>query len=125
MRNVPIDPISPARLASLLTRERAEQVGQQSQRARRLLDGRVVWNVNATATGGGVAEMLQALLAYTRGAGVDTRWVVLDGSPEFFRLTKRVHNRLHGTDGDGGPTGEAERATYEKALHANTEWLRE
>ena len=122
---MPIDPLSPARLADLLTRERAEQVGHQTQRARRLLDGRVVWNVNATATGGGVAEMLQALLAYTRGAGVDTRWVVLEGSPEFFRLTKRLHNMLHGTAGDAGSTGESERATYEEALEQDTAWLRE
>ena len=125
METVPIDPISPARLADLLTRERAEHVGHQTRRARRLLDGRVVWNVNATATGGGVAEMLQALLAYTRGAGVDARWVVLEGSPDFFRLTKRLHNMLHGTTGDGGPVGEAERATYEGALESDTAWLRE
>ena len=37
--------------------------------ARQVLEGRVVWNVNATATGGGVAEMLQTVLAYGRGAG--------------------------------------------------------
>ena len=37
------------------------------------------WNVNSTARGGGVAEMLPWLLAYARGAGVDARWLVLDG----------------------------------------------
>ena len=35
-----------------------------------------VWNVNSTARGGGVAEMLRSLLAYARGAGVDVRWLV-------------------------------------------------
>ena len=125
MHTVAIDPISPERLAELLTPSRAERLLAQAHRAQRLLDGRTVWNVNATATGGGVAEMLQSLLSYIRGAGIDTRWVVLDGTPEFFRLTKRIHNLLHGTTGDAGPTGEAERATYEHVLAPDLAWLRE
>src|SRR3954471_5030508 len=125
MQTVPIESISPARLAGLLTRERAERLGAEAQRARELLDGRVVWNVNATASGGGVADMLQSLLAYTRGAGIDARWAVLEGTPEFFRLTKRLHNLAHGTPGDAGPTGEAERATYDEVLARNLAWLRE
>ena len=44
--------------------------------------------------------MLQTLLAYGRGAHVDTRWLVLDGTTGFFRFTKRLHNRLHGVIGD-------------------------
>ena len=66
--------------------------------------------MNSTARGGGVAEMLRSLLAYTRGAGVDTRWLVLNGTPEFFALTKRLHNRLHGAAGRRRPLGAAERA---------------
>src|SRR5690606_24316280 len=89
-----------------------------------LLDGHVVWNVNATASGGGVAEMLTAMLAYGRGAGIDTRWLVLDGNPRFFRITKRLHNLLHGTPGDGGPLGEAERDVYESVLAGNLEAMR-
>ena len=54
------------------------------RRRARLLGGRSVLNVNSTATGGGVAEMLQALLSYARGAGVDARWLVIEGDPEFF-----------------------------------------
>ena len=77
--------------------------------ARELLDGRTVLNVNSTATGGGVAEMLQTLLAYARGAGIDTRWVVIQGNPRFFEITKRLHNHLYGTAGDGGPLGDAEQ----------------
>ena len=34
-------------------------------------------------------------------------------------MTKRLHNRLHGYPGDGGPLGDAERATYEQVLAAN------
>ena len=77
MREVRIDPVSMERLARLLDTERAERLASNVTLARRILDGRVVWNVNATASGGGVAEMLTTLLAYSRGAGVDTRWLVL------------------------------------------------
>ncbi|HEU5038482.1 MAG TPA: glycosyltransferase [Nocardioides sp.] len=123
MRSVEVGSIPLDRLASLLDKERAGRLMGYAVRGRRLLAGRVVWNVNATATGGGVAEMLQALLAYSRGAGVDTRWLVLDAPPEFFRITKRVHNLLHGSPGDGGPLGPAERAAYEAALAPNLEHL--
>ena len=64
------------------------------------LAGRVVWNINSTASGGGVAEMLHSLLAYARGLGVDTRWLVIQGNADFFRVTKRLHNALHGQAGD-------------------------
>lgn len=64
-------------------------------RARLGEDG-VIWNVNSTARGGGVAELLQSVVAYARGAGIDCRWVVMDGSAEFFRLTKQLHNAIHG-----------------------------
>jgi trehalose synthase len=40
-------------------------------------------NVNSTATGGGVAELLETPLAYTRFAGVDVRWIVVDGDVPF------------------------------------------
>ncbi len=107
------------RLGELLEPERAAQLGTYAARARRLTEGHVVWNVNATASGGGVAEMLHALLAYARGAGVETRWLVLDGDPEFFRVTKRIHNFLHGSAGDGASLGERERLHYDAVLAAN------
>jgi trehalose synthase len=123
MREVQIEPIPLDRLTVLVEPERAERLAAYASRARELLEGRVVWNVNATATGGGVAEMLQALLAYSQGAGVNARWLVLDGTPEFFRLTKRLHNVLHGSPGDGGSLGEDERSTYEAVLAKNLKHL--
>jgi trehalose synthase len=104
------------RLAGLLTPERRDELTDTAYWAQEMLQGRTMWHVNATASGGGVAEMLQALLAYTKGAGVDTRWLVLHGSPEFFTLTKRIHNKLHGSPGDGGDLGEKERKLYETVL---------
>jgi len=123
MREVDIEAIPLDRLAALLDPARAERLAEYAARARVLLEGRTVWNVNATATGGGVAEMLQALLAYSRGAGVDARWLVLDATPAFFGLTKRIHNVLHGSPGDGGPLGEAEREIYDSVLARNLRQL--
>jgi trehalose synthase len=123
MREVQVGAIPLDRLIPLLDPERAERLREYAVRGRELLDGRKVWNVNATATGGGVAEMLQALLAYSRGAGVDARWLALDGTADFFHLTKRIHNLLHGSPGDGGPLGESEREVYESVLADNLEVL--
>ena len=124
MREVRIDPVSLERLGRFLDAERAGRLESNVVLARRILDGRVVWNVNATASGGGVAEMLTTLLAYSRGAGVDTRWLVLDGNPRFFRITKRLHNVLHGAPGDGGALGDAERDEYEAVLAGNLDTMK-
>ena len=116
VRNVVVDAVEIARLMPVLSPDRAERLRAFAARARQRLRGRTVWNINATASGGGVAEMLQTILAYGRGAGVDTRWLVLDANPEFFRITKRLHNVLHGSAGDGGGLGERERAHYGSVL---------
>jgi trehalose synthase len=103
----------------VLSPARFEAFEQGIRRARALLAGRVIWNVNSTARGGGVAELLESLVAYARGTGVDVRWVVIEGAPEFFAVTKRLHNRLHGTLGDGGPLDDGTRAVYEQVLADN------
>lgn len=91
-------------------------VAEAARRAREQFRNRAIWHVSSTLRGGGVAEMLHSLLPYVRGAGIDTRWVVLREDPAFFRLTKRLHNHLHEDLGDGGPLGESERALYERTL---------
>lgn len=123
MREVEIGAVPPDRLGALLAPDRAERLARAVERARVLFDGRTLWNVNATATGGGVAEMLLALLAYSRGAGVDARWLVLDGDPQFFTTTKRLHNVLHGSLGDGGELGPREERHYREVLARNAEEL--
>jgi trehalose synthase len=100
-----------------------EEIEQIAARARRSFEGRAIWHVNATASGGGVAEMLRSMLPYVRGAGVDTRWVALRDGPEFFTVTKRLHNNLHGDPGDGGELGAAERSLYEKTLEDSAHHL--
>lgn len=123
LTEVPITPISPERFRPLIG-EQWTAVEDGIERAHRALAGRVIWHVNSTARGGGVAEMLQSLLAYARGADVDVRWLTIHGDAEFFRVTKRIHNQLHGSPGDGGELGEAERSAYENALGRAGEELR-
>ena len=120
---VQIVALSLDRFTPLLGDERGQALLAAAERARELFAGRTVWNVNSTATGGGVAEMLQPLIAYTRGAGVNARWIVVGGDAAFFSITKRLHNLLHGQPGDGGPLGDAERVEYERVLTSNTSEL--
>ena len=114
MHTVPVASLDPQRFAEVLDDGPLDRFQTLIADGREQMEGRVVWNVNSTATGGGVAEMLMPLIGYCRGAGVDTRWVVIEGDEDFFELTKRIHNRLHGADGDGGGLGPAEHAIYER-----------
>ncbi|MGZ5355029.1 MAG: glycosyltransferase [Solirubrobacterales bacterium] len=111
---VPADHLEP-----FIGATRLRTLEQVAQRAGIALEGRQVLNVNSTAAGGGVAELLQTLLAYTRGVGIDARWVVIAGDPDFFAITKRLHDGLYGSSGDGGPLGDAERRHYESVLRHN------
>ena len=60
------------------------------------LSGKVIQNINSTFTGGGVAEILSRMLPLLEQLGVDARWNTIKGSPEFFQVTKKFHNSLHG-----------------------------
>ncbi len=119
LHEVDVQALDPQRLEELVGPERAGHFESSAAAARTLLEGRRVVNVNSTASGGGVAELLQTLLAYVRGVGVDARWVVIDGDEDFFAITKRIHNHLYGSRGDGGPLGSEEHAQYERTLHPN------
>jgi len=58
---------------------------------------RSVLMLNSTATGGGVAEMLPRMVLLLNELGITAHWAVLASArPEFFRLTKRLHNLIHG-----------------------------
>jgi len=107
------------RFLPLFGEEQIREAYSVAANVRKRMEGRVFWNVNSTTRGGGVAEMMRTLLPYVRGLDIDTRWVVISGTPEFFRLTKRLHHALHGSRGDGSPLGQNERLLYEQVLHAN------
>jgi trehalose synthase len=122
LTEVKLSAFSPERFRSVAS-EHFEQIAPEIAEAREQLAGRVIWHVNSTARGGGVAEMLHSYLSYARGAGVDVRWAVIGGGAGFFEVTKRIHNNLHGNPGDGGPLGAAEAKTYERTLAAAADSL--
>jgi trehalose synthase len=119
LTSVPVGSLSLERFQPILPPDTYVGVLDAAKRAREVFKGRVVWNINSTARGGGVAEMLISLLAYAHGAGVDARWEAISGNEAFFEITKRVHNNLHSAPGDGGPLGNEEREIYESALAPN------
>lgn len=119
IETVTVGKLSFERFESVMDPERYARFREAVERSRRVLEGRVVWNVNSTARGGGVAEMLVSLLAYANGAGVNARWEVISGTDPFFALTKRIHNNLHSAPGDGGDLGEAAEEVYRQALAPN------
>ncbi len=55
-----------------------------------------VQHINATYTGGGVAEILSSMIPLFKGLDIETDWNVIRGDDEFFSITKSFHNVLHG-----------------------------
>jgi Glycosyltransferase len=106
-------------LNSLVGADRLSQLREALAGVRVALNGRVVWNVSSTPTGGGVAEILRGLLPYLSGAGIATRWLVIGADPAFFQITKRIHHALHGSAGDRSVLGCEQRQHYEEVLEAN------
>ena len=62
-----------------------------------------VQNINSTAVGGGVAEILNRMIPLLLELGVNARWDVIKGGEKFFKVTKKFHNALHGKQEDIGP----------------------
>jgi trehalose synthase len=121
--DVDITALKPDQFETVLPRDRYRRFREGLDRAAKCFKGRTLWCLNSTAKGGGVAEMLQSLLGYLAGAGIDARWSVIEADDEFFALTKRIHNRLHGEPGDEGPLGPEQLKTYERALQPSAEEL--
>jgi len=109
------------RFEPLLDRDRWTELRRTLGDFSRVMRGRTLWNVNSTARGGGVVELLSSLIPYDRGCDVDERWLVIEGSPAFFAFTKRLHNLLHGVDAGGIEITPDEREQYESTLRENAE----
>jgi len=67
------------------------------------LSGKVIQNVNSTFTGGGVAEILARMVPLLNQLGVDAQWATIKGDKDFFDVTKKFHNALHGRKEDISP----------------------
>ena len=122
LHEVSVHDLPIARLEPVIGRERFERLNSVAARLRSRLGGRTIWNVNSTAVGGGVAEMLQVIVGYVAGTGIPIRWITIGGDPAFFGITKRLHNQLHGAGG-AQPVGPADSRHYEQVLAANADEL--
>lgn len=60
------------------------------------LKGKVIQNINSTSVGGGVAEILNRMIPLLKELGLDARWDLIKGGLQFFEVTKKFHNALHG-----------------------------
>jgi trehalose synthase len=85
------------------------------------LKGRTLRHINATRSGGGVAELLSRLVPWTEALGIPTTWDVIRGEPGFFEVTKAMHNALQGGDGE---IPHADLALYLECLRENARDLR-
>ena len=119
MFEVPIPARALTPFVQLVGAARIEEISHLAEATRAMVGRHAVFNINSTAVGGGVAEILRSLLRYSRGLGIDTRWLVIEGPPEFFVITKRLHNALHDTPGDGSPLGLEQRQIYERVSAEN------
>ncbi len=115
VQNVRSQPVLPAFLR-LIGPGRAVRLRKAADKIRRRLDGGILWHINSTPAGGGVAEMLQTLLPVYHELGIDARWAVIGGDDDFFAITKRLGLALYGSDGDDGPLGAFERRRYLRSL---------
>ena len=75
----------------------ASTVDRILSKARDLRDLHIV-NVSSTYYGGGVADLLSSITLLMNAAGIQTGWRVIQGRPDFFSITKKMHNALQGDD---------------------------
>jgi trehalose synthase len=89
-----------------------------------MLKGRTVWMVNSSAKGGGVAEMLPAMVLLLRQLGLNVQWAVIGANQKrFFDFTKRLHNLIHGS-GQAEITRE-DREVYTAVNRENADALKQ
>lgn len=72
------------------------------------LKGKIIQNINSTAVGGGVAEILSRMVPLLKELGVDARWDLIKGGEQFFEVTKKFHNALHGRSASEIASGDFE-----------------
>jgi trehalose synthase len=93
----------------------SETIERIVKRAEQLRDLHIV-NISSTYYGGGVAELLSSLTLLINASGIRTGWRVIQGRPDFFSVTKKMHNALQGAEIN---LTEQKRATYEEVVFEN------
>jgi len=86
----------------------------------RALRGARILQINATAYGGGVSELLRSSVPLLRDLGLEVEWKVISGSQDFFRVTKAIHNGLQGA---AEPLSHADRGAFLDNAHENGQGL--
>jgi len=94
----------------------SETIGRIKEKAK-VLQGLHVANVNSTYYGGGVAQLLSSLTLLMNDIGIKTEWRVIHGSPDFFRVTKKIHNALQGGEID---LTDMEMELYKQVIYENS-----
>ncbi len=92
-----------------------EAVGRIYDKAAPLRD-RHIAHVNSTYYGGGVASLLSSFVILMNSVGIKSGWRVIQGSPDFFGTTKKMHNALQGGDIN---LSDMKKKIYEGVIHEN------
>ena len=108
--SVPTTPKSIESYRSVIGDERVEEILDLARR----IEGARVLHVNATAFGGGVAEILGTLIPLMNDVGLNADWQVIRGADEFFDVTKAMHNSLQGMYYDWTPAMREIWSNYNK-----------
>lgn len=92
--------MNPHRIAQVEDYEKfvGPEVIERIHRKAKSLQHLHVAHVNSTYYGGGVAELLSSLTLLMHSVGIKTGWRVIQGVPDFFSITKKMHNALHGEE---------------------------
>jgi len=97
----------------LVGREMVERIREKARK----LKGLRVANFNSTYYGGGVAETLSSLTLLMNSLGLRTEWRVIQGTPDFFSITKKMHNALQGAEID---LSGIKKEIFEQVIYENS-----
>src|SRR5881394_2818759 len=98
---------------SLVGTETIQRIRQKAAN----LKGLRVANFNSTYYGGGVAETISSLTLLMNSLGLRTEWRVIQGTPDFFSITKKMHNALQGGEID---LSRIKKEIYEQVIYENS-----
>src|SRR6266513_3861808 len=98
---------------SLVGTETIERIRQKAANLR----GLRVANFNSTYYGGGVAETISSLTLLMNRLGLRTEWRVIQGTPDFFSITKKMHNALQGAEID---LSKIKKEIFQQVIYENS-----
>jgi trehalose synthase len=124
VESVEVAPRPVAALQRVIGPERYGRLVQVAEQFRKRMAERTIWNVSSRPVNGRAADMLQVLMGYAQDLGIPVRWRVISGDAEFFVITSRLHDQIHG-EAAGGRLTRADAGHYVQMLDANAAELLE